>query len=122
MYQVSVRQHFDAAHYLRGYQGRCERVHGHRYEVVVSIKTEKLDDIGLAFDFVQLKGHLKEILSRFDHVLLNEVAPFDNINPSAENIATTIYNELRQKLDRAPVSLASIEVWESPDSRITYVP
>ncbi len=122
MYQVSVRQHFDAAHYLRGYQGRCERVHGHRFQVVVSLQAQELDDIGLAFDFVELKGRLNEILGRFDHDLLNEVSPFDGINPSSENIARTIYDELKDKFPQRPVSISSIEVWESPDAHITYAP
>ncbi len=122
MYQVSVRQHFDAAHYLRGYRGRCERVHGHRFQVVVAVQAQELDDTGLALDFVELKGYLGQILSRFDHALLNEVPPFDSINPSSENIASTIYDELKDKLRETPVFISSIEVWESPDARITYTP
>lgn len=122
MYQVSVRRHFDAAHYLRGYQGRCEQMHGHRFQVVVSIQAQQLNDIGLAFDFVALRGQLDEILGRFDHVCLNEVPPFDTINPSSENLAVTIYEELKGKLRMAAVSLSSIEVWESPEACVTYIP
>ena len=122
MYQVSVRRHFDAAHYLRGYQGRCEQMHGHRFQVVVSVQAQQLDDIGLAFDFVVLRGHLDEILRRFDHVCLNEVPPFDNINPSSENLAATIYRELESRLGGTAVSLSSIEVWESPEACVTYSP
>jgi 6-pyruvoyltetrahydropterin/6-carboxytetrahydropterin synthase len=122
MYQVSVRRHFDAAHYLRGYQGRCEQMHGHRFQVMVSVQAQQLNDIGLAFDFVALKGHLDEILGRFDHVCLNEVPPFDNINPSSENLAATIYGELKGKLGGTAVSLSSIEVWESPEACVTYTP
>jgi 6-pyruvoyltetrahydropterin/6-carboxytetrahydropterin synthase len=122
MYQVSVRRHFDAAHYLRGYQGRCEQMHGHRFQVVVSVQAEQLSDIGLAFDFVALRGHLDEILRRFDHVCLNEVPPFDNINPSSENLAATIYRELESRLGGTAVSLSSIEVWESPEACVTYSP
>jgi 6-pyruvoyltetrahydropterin/6-carboxytetrahydropterin synthase len=62
MYQVSVSQHFDAAHYLRGYQGKCENLHGHRFQVVVSIQAEETDELGLSYDFVQLKRHLGEVL------------------------------------------------------------
>lgn len=120
MYQVSVEQHFDAAHYLRGYQGKCEALHGHRFRVVVKVTTSRVDDVGMAYDFVELKKHLRDILSRFDHTCLNDASPFDNINPSSENIATTIYNELKPKLASAPVSLASVEVWESPQSGVAY--
>ncbi len=122
MYQVSVEQHFDAAHYLRGYQGKCEALHGHRFRVVVKVTTSRVDDVGMAYDFTELKRHLGDILSRFDHTCLNDASPFDNINPSSENIATTIYSELQPKLADVPVSLASVEVWESPQSGVAYSP
>ena len=122
MYQVSVEQHFDAAHYLRDYQGKCEALHGHRYKVVAKVKASRVDDIGLAYDFTVLKQHLDDIISRFDHTCLNDVPPFDKINPSSENIASTIYDELRPKLAEAPVSLSCVEVWESPDSWVAYSP
>jgi len=120
MYQISVEQHFDAAHSLRGYQGKCEALHGHRFKVVVKISASALDEVGLAYDFTVLKQHLADILSRFDHTFLNEVPPFDKINPSSENIATTIYNELQPRLAGAPVSLSCVEVWESPESWVAY--
>ena len=122
MYEVSVKQHFDAAHYLRGYQGKCEALHGHRYQVVAKVKVSQVDEIGLACDFSVLKQHLADILSRFDHICLNDVPPFDNMNPSSENIASTIYNELEPRLDGTHVSLSCVEVWESPDSWAAYSP
>ena len=122
MYEVSVEKHFDAAHYLRNYQGKCEALHGHRYQVVVRVKAEKVNEIGLAYDFTVLKRYLDDILSRFDHTCLNDVPPFDKINPSSENIASTIYNELEPRLAGAPVSLSRVEVWESPDSWVSYIP
>ncbi len=122
MYEISVEKHFDAAHFLRGYQGKCEALHGHRFRVVVRVSASKLDDIGIAYDFVELKQHLNDILSRFDHTCLNDVPPFDKINPSSENIAATIYSELQPKLAGAPVSISGIEVWESPQAGIAYSP
>jgi len=86
MYELVVEQHFEAAHYLRGYQGKCENLHGHRYSVVVRLQSGRLNEIGLAYDFTDIKKDLKEIMARFDHVCLNDVSPFDRINPSAENI------------------------------------
>ncbi len=122
MYEISVEQHFDAAHFLRGYQGKCEALHGHRFRVVAKVRAAGVNDIGLAYDFAELKQRLDGILSRFDHTCLNDVAPFDRINPSSENIATTIYDELKLKLAGAPVSLSAIEVWESPQSGVAYSP
>ncbi len=120
MYRVSVRQHFDAAHYLRDYGGKCEALHGHRFEVIVTVETKKLNKIGLAYDFVELKKHLREILKRFDHACLNDIKPFNKINPSSENIAETIYKMLKKRL--SGVTISQVGVWESPESRVTYTP
>ena len=122
MYEISIEQHFDAAHSLRGYRGKCEALHGHRFRVVVKIKSPTVNDIGLAYDFVELKQHLAAILIRYDHTYLNKVAPFGKINPSSENIAATIYKELQPKLAEAKVSLSSVEAWESPQTGVIYTP
>ena len=122
MYRISVEQHFDAAHYLRGYQGKCEAMHGHRYKVVVKVDASELNDIGLAYDFTELKKHLAGVIDRFDHTCLNDVAPFDKLNPSAENIAADVYKELKSRLAGAPVKIANVEVWESPHTGVTYTP
>jgi 6-pyruvoyltetrahydropterin/6-carboxytetrahydropterin synthase len=122
MYEIAVEMDFDAAHFLRGYQGKCESLHGHRFKVVATLKGNKLDDIGLAYDFTLLKRQLGEILAKYDHTCLNEISPFNRINPSSENIASTIYKKLNKKLTGAPVSLATLEVWESPQSRVIYSP
>ncbi len=124
MYEITVEKHFEAAHYLRGYQGKCENVHGHRYKVVVKVEALKLNDIGLAYDFTDLKRHLKAILDRYDHACLNDIKPFDKINPSAENIASTIYKELKKKLAKAveAPALSAVEVWESPEQGVSFRP
>jgi 6-pyruvoyltetrahydropterin/6-carboxytetrahydropterin synthase len=122
MYEIAVEMDFDAAHALRGYQGKCERLHGHRFKVVAVVQGKKLNDIGLAYDFTVLKKQLGEILVKYDHTNLNEVPPFNRINPSSENLAAAIYKELKKKLAEAPVALDKIEVWESPQSRVTYRP
>jgi len=120
MYQVRVRRHFDAAHALRGYKGKCESLHGHRYEVVVCLETAELDDTGLAYDFTALKGELDRIVERLDHAYLNELAPFDEMNPSSENLARFIFEELEPSIEGA--RLRAVEVWESPDAWVTYLP
>lgn len=118
MFEVSVREHFDAAHYLRGYGGKCEKLHGHRFQVMATVRAQHADEIGLAYDFVALRGHLREVLERFDHVCLNDISPFDRINPSSENIATTIYEELQKR----GLTISAVQVCESPDSCVTYIP
>jgi 6-pyruvoyltetrahydropterin/6-carboxytetrahydropterin synthase len=121
MYQVSVEGHFDAAHYLRDYGGKCENLHGHRFKVVVTLNAKKLNKTGLAYDFTELKRHLNEVLARFDHTSLNDVPLFDKINPSSENIATEIYGQLKGRFSK-DIALSSVEVWESPESRVVYMP
>jgi 6-pyruvoyltetrahydropterin/6-carboxytetrahydropterin synthase len=122
MYEIVVEQFMEAAHFLRGYRGKCENVHGHRYTVRVALQARVLNEIGLAYDFTDIKRHMAGILARFDHVLLNDIPPFDKINPSAENIASTIYLELKTKLAAEPVTITRVEVWENPHQGIIYTP
>jgi 6-pyruvoyltetrahydropterin/6-carboxytetrahydropterin synthase len=121
MYQISVELHFDAAHFLRNYHGKCENLHGHRFKVMAHLKTDELDENGLAYDFVELKRHLAAILDKYDHTCLNDVPPFNKINATSENIAATIFKRLQSKIGRQ-VKLSSIEVWESPQTYVTYSP
>jgi len=122
MYQLFVEEHFDAAHYLRNYRGKCENLHGHRFKVVVRLEAAKVNKVGLAYDFAQLKRYLRECLAEFDHACLNDIAPFDEIEPSCENIGATVYDKLQPHFSGAAVELVSIEVWESPTSGVAYSP
>ncbi len=122
MYEVFVEWHFDAAHFLRGYQGKCEALHGHRFKVVARARTARLDNIGMAYDFTALKKHLDDILSRFDHTCLNDTPPFDKVNPTSENIAREVFSQLKPRLGTETVSLSSVEVWETPIQGVAYTP
>ncbi len=120
MYQVHVRRHFDSAHALRGYQGKCERLHGHRWEIVVCVEANELDACGMAYDFTVLKRELDAVLDELDHRNLNETPPFDRINPSSEHIARMVCEALQSRLPDALVRY--VEAWESPDAWATYYP
>jgi len=122
MYQLFVEEHFDAAHRLLDYHGKCENLHGHRFKVIARLEAARLDQAGLAYDFAQIKHYLREALAPFDHAYLNDVPPFDKIAPSCENIAATIYSNLQPHFSGSPVKLACVEVWESPTSGVTYHP
>jgi 6-pyruvoyltetrahydropterin/6-carboxytetrahydropterin synthase len=122
MYRLFVEQHFDAAHYLRNYHGKCENLHGHRFRVIVCLQAAKLDEAGLAYDFAQLKRQLTEAIAPFDHACLNDAPPFGKIEPSCENIAAIIYSELEPHFSGSPAQLAYVEVWESPTSGAAYSP
>ncbi len=121
MYTVSIRKHFDAAHYLRDYHGRCENLHGHRYEVALTVESADLADNGMAYDFTELKKQLTEkVLDRYDHACLNDLPDFQSVNPSAENIARLIYEQMQPVVQSPKVALKCVTVWESPDSWATY--
>ncbi len=122
MYKLTIESHFDAAHALRGYKGRCENTHGHRFRVVAHFATQRLDNIGLGYDFTELKKALNAVLTRFDHTDLSLTPPFDTINPSSENLAATIFSLLVGATKDFPIRLSSVEVWESPDAGVEYYP
>ncbi len=122
-YTVSVQAHYDAAHFLRDYKGKCERLHGHRYVVEVALQTASLGGGGMAYDFVELQAHLDELAQRFDHRNLNEVPPFDELETSAENQARYFFEEMARRLpDEAAEGLLYARVWETPTQWAQYGP
>jgi 6-pyruvoyltetrahydropterin/6-carboxytetrahydropterin synthase len=122
MFEVSVDHQFSSAHALRNYNGPCESVHGHNWKVQVVIEGEKLDKIGLLVDFVQLKRDLDRIVMRLDHKFINELEPFDVINPSSENLAEHVHAGMMESLAGLPVRVKEVKVWETPDACATYRP
>ena len=121
MFEVTVEETFAAGHALRNYRGKCENVHGHNYRVQVTLEGAQLDEAGLLVDFVELKKVLHGILDRLDHRFLNEVAPFDRINPSAENMAKYIFDELTKGLEEGtPACVATVRLWETDTCSATY--
>jgi 6-pyruvoyltetrahydropterin/6-carboxytetrahydropterin synthase len=124
MYEVSVDETFAAAHNLRGYKGKCENLHGHNYKVRVTLAGKEVDSVGLLYDFVHLKQVIQSVIRSLDHKYLNELSPFDVVNPSAENIAKYIYDETAKQLHQAPngAGVSSITVWETDVTAATYRP
>lgn len=120
MYELTIETRFAAAHQLRGYKGRCENLHGHSWKVQVSVGSDRLNDIGLAIDFGELKAMTNEVVSTLDHGMLNEIFPFTEINPSSENIAKWIFESLKKRVDSENLELSSVTVWESETASATY--
>jgi 6-pyruvoyltetrahydropterin/6-carboxytetrahydropterin synthase len=121
MFIVTVQAHYDSAHYLRNYKGKCERLHGHRYVVELALATEQLDRAGLAFDFVDIKKYLRELADHLDHNNLNDLPPFDSVEPSAENQARYFYDEMKRRLPPAmSEALLYAKVWETPTQWAQY--
>ena len=123
MFEVSVEQTFAAGHALRDYKGKCENVHGHNYRVRVTIAGEQLDAAGLLVDFVDIKRLMGGAIEYLDHRFINDLEPFDKINPSAENIAKYFYDKVSVGLkNEVPVRISAIQVWETDTSSAIYRP
>ena len=121
MFEVCVEDTFAAGHALRNYKGKCENKHGHNYRVLVTFRGEQLDSIGLLLDFVEVKRIMSVIVDRLDHTWLNDFPPFDVLNPSAENMAKYIYDEIKANLKADNgVSLAEVKLWETDTSSAIY--
>lgn len=122
MFELSIEDHFSAAHNLRDYHGKCEKLHGHNYRVEVFIRGKKLDKSGLLADFVKIKKALKKVLDKLDHQYLNEIPPFTKLNPTAENISKYIYEEFNSLLATrySVLSVNKVTVWESDTTSASY--
>jgi len=127
MYTVTVEDDFAAAHNLRNYNGKCEKLHGHNYKVRLTVSGATLDKSGMLVDFTILKSILENVLSKFDHGCLNDIPPFDKINPTAENIAEQIHKQIQLKIKNAPEGSPrweklkiKVTVWETEKNFATY--
>ncbi|MGA2113442.1 MAG: 6-carboxytetrahydropterin synthase QueD [Bryobacteraceae bacterium] len=121
MFEVTIEESFSAGHALRNYHGKCENVHGHNYRCQVNLAGEELDEIGLLVDFVALKKTVHAVLDRLDHQWLNDLPPFDKLNPSAENIARHIHDEVESDLPLpSGVRIQFVKLWETDTCSATY--
>lgn len=122
MYILKVKDSFSAAHKLVDYRGECSNVHGHNWQVEISIECHKTSKIGLTVDFKEIKHNFSDILTQFDHVFLNDLEYFKDKNPTSENIARTLYNLSSQKFDNKNVRVKEISVKESDRYTAIYRP
>ena len=121
MFEVTIEETFAAGHALRNYRGKCENVHGHNYRCQVTFAGEQLDEIGLLVDFVELKRAVHTVLDRMDHQWLNDFPPFDKLNPSAENMAKYIYDEVSASLrSKNGARLSAVRLWETDTASAIY--
>lgn len=121
MFEIKVSAEFEAAHRIVDYPGKCDRLHGHSWTVEASVIGDKLDELGMLVDFKLVKGYLRDLLETLDHRLLNELPPFVETNPTAENIAKFLYSEMKKaEFFNDDVKLKYVKVWESPKSSVTY--
>ncbi len=116
-----VQDAFSAAHRLREYGGKCEDLHGHNWHVDVVVGAAQLDETGLAMDFHILKEHTRKALSSLDHAFLNDLPPFQEANPSSENIAKHLFEEIARALAGTPARVVRVNVWESDHACASYL-
>jgi 6-pyruvoyltetrahydropterin/6-carboxytetrahydropterin synthase len=120
MYEVKIVTQFAAAHRLENFYGKCEGLHGHNWKVEVFLIGKDLDSAGLLMDFGVVKARTKELLEEIDHKYLNELAAFQDRNPSSENLASYLYERLGTVFNGDRVKIHRVNVWESDTSCASY--
>lgn len=120
IYEIYVKDHFSAAHALRGYDGNCARMHGHNWIIEAYIQCTKLNQLGIAIDFRDVRSTLKTILEKFDHTDLNQLDEFESVNATSENLAKFIYKELETHFKTEHSNVSKVKVLESPGCGSTY--
>ncbi len=120
MFDIFIKTHFSAGHHLRDYPGNCEKPHGHNWNVEVTVRATELDELGMGIDFRTVKNAVKTVLDELDHCDLNAHPDFQTINPSSENIAVFIYNNLKGLLTSDRYTLYSVTVGETENTGVTY--
>ncbi len=119
MYELRVEGEFAAAHFLRGYEGKCENLHGHNWKVELRVAGEKLGELDMLMDFKRLKALLGEVLDIFDHRCLNELEAFAELNPTTENVARMLFGQVASKLPEG-VRVSRVTCWESERCSASY--
>jgi 6-pyruvoyltetrahydropterin/6-carboxytetrahydropterin synthase len=123
MFEVTVEDSFAAGHYLRNYKGKCEKPHGHNYKIRVTLAGERLDAAGLLVDFKDLRELMRNVIDRLDHQMINELEPFTELNPSAENLAKYFYHETKGRLRKATdgrVQVKDVTVFATDSTTAKY--
>ncbi|MCF7793655.1 MAG: 6-carboxytetrahydropterin synthase QueD [Candidatus Cloacimonetes bacterium] len=120
MFKLNVTSQFASAHKLNGYDGACKNLHGHNWKVRVGIECEKTDKIGMTIDFGIVKTELNDLMEYLDHSFLNDLPSFKDQNPTSENIAKYIYDEMKKRISVEGCKVADVEVWESDKSSLVY--
>jgi len=120
MYEVKVKAGFSAAHQLRLYDGKYENLHGHNWSAQVAVEADELDAMGVGIDFVKLKQMVEEILSKLDYKNINEIPPFDELNPSAENIARWLFLKLKDQVGSQTTRVKRVEICEMEGCGASY--
>ena len=119
-YTLKVLTDFASAHTLRDYPGACSRMHGHNWKVELEVEASQLNEIGIAIDFKQMKKAANDVCDQLDHRYLNELEPFTEINPTAENIAAYLYGEISKHINNEHIKVSALTLWETERACVRY--
>ncbi len=119
-YLLKVVTEFASAHTLRDYPGACSRMHGHNWKLELEVEATALDEVGMGIDFKRMKAAANEVGDRLDHRYLNDLEPFTEINPTAENIAAYMYREIAAKLNSDTIRVKAATLWETDRACVRY--
>ena len=120
MYKIKIYDYISGAHFLRNYQGKCENMHGHNWKIEVEFSSNILDELGMVLDFKIAKDLLKRIVKLLDHKNINEVEPFDTINPTAENMAKFVFDYIDKRIENKTYRINRAIVWETERNCAIY--
>ena len=120
MYELKITSQFAAAHQLREIRGGCENLHGHNWKIEVCVQGNTLGNDGLLIDFRVVKGETKRVIDKLDHKFLNELASFENTEPSSENIARHIFESISRNLKIQGVKVSKVTAWESDSACASF--
>lgn len=115
-----VESHFNAAHNLRSYKGKCEKLHGHNWKVQIFLQGTKLNNTGMIMDFGKIKEKIQKITQKLDHTYLNSIPPFNKINPTSENLAQHIYKKMNSIINNKQCFISKVTVWETEKNCASY--
>lgn len=118
-YEISAETTFAASHQLRDYKAPLEPLHGHNFRVEVFVVSDSLPETGYVVDFLELESMVKDVVAPYDHRHMNDLPPFDELNPTTENMARFFFDELAKKLPGG-TSLRRVRVWEAPTYSASY--
>lgn len=120
MYEVCINREFSSAHFLRDYEGKCAKLHGHNWKVEISFRSPSLTDNGIMIDFLDIGAALDGLLDQLDHAVINDVPPFDQLNPTSENLARWFYTEIAERMPKGAPKPHCVRIWETPDAYASY--
>jgi 6-pyruvoyltetrahydropterin/6-carboxytetrahydropterin synthase len=121
MYSVSVIRDFIAQHFLIGGDWGAENeFHSHHYKVEVQLQGDKLDRHGYLVDIVEIENSLAEVIAYFSDKTLNDLAEFENLNPSIEHFSRIICEKFSQKISHSHLNAVTLQLWENDEAWASY--